>query len=147
PNRLSLQAHRLRNPLRNLMTKQTKALKASVSSEDLGEVEAVFSTLNVVDKDGDVTPASAFQDGQQVKISAYNHALWDGAMPVGMGTIHVEGDEAILKGRFFLDTTAGRDTFNVVKHLGESQEWSYGFNVVDSEKSTKDGMSVRVLKE
>lgn len=126
---------------------QTKALKASVSNEDLGEVEAVFSTLDVVDKDGDITPASAFRDGQRVKISAYNHSIWDGAMPVGVGTIHVDGNEAILKGRFFMSTTGGRETFEVVKALGESQEWSYGFEVMDSEKDTKDGKPVRILKD
>src|SRR5690606_16991362 len=76
-----------------------------------------------------------------------NHSIWDGAMPVGMGTIHVEGNEAILKGRFFLDTTAGRDTFAVVKALGEAQEWSYGFSVLESEKDTKDGKPIRVLKD
>jgi len=68
-------------------------------------------------------------------------------MPVGMGTIHVEGNEAILKGRFFLDTTAGRDTFAVVKALGEAQEWSYGFSVLECEKDTMDGKPIRVLKD
>src|SRR5699024_1737977 len=114
---------------------------------DEGTVEAVFSTLNVVDKDGDITPPEAFKDGTKVKISAYNHALWEGAAPIGMGTIHVEGDEAVLRGKFFLDTTAGRDTFNVVKHLGEQQEWSYGFNIVDSETKSLNGHNVRVLKD
>ena len=52
-----------------------------------------------------------------------------------------------MKGRFFLNTTAGRDTFEVVKELGNRQEWSYGFNVDDSEKGEHEGKSVRILKK
>lgn len=117
-----------------------------VKSEEKGEVEAVFATLNVKDHDDDVTKPGAFEEGAEVIISAYNHKSWDGALPVGKGTIHEVGNEVIMKGRFFLNTTAGRDTFEVVKELGAKGQWSYGFNVLESEKGEHEGKSVRVLK-
>ncbi|MER5252911.1 HK97 family phage prohead protease [Streptomyces sp. NPDC002855] len=118
-----------------------------IKSESKGEIRAVFSTLNVVDKDGDITVKGAMQDGAQVRISAYNHKSWDGALPVGIGTIREIGDEVVLEGQFFMNTTHGRDTFETVKALGALQEFSYGFDVVDS--STEEAKSLgakRVLK-
>lgn len=111
-----------------------------------GEVEALFSTLNVVDKDGDVTLDGAFEDGAPVKISSYGHAVWGGAPPVGKGVIRAIPGGAVLKGQFFMDTTAGRDTFNIVKQLADEQEWSYGFDVLDFEHGEHDGQRVRFLK-
>jgi HK97 family phage prohead protease len=129
------------------MDRKHKALTGlKITDATKGEVEAIFATLDVKDSDGDVTLKGAFEDGAEVRISAYNHKSWDGALPVGKGTITETGDIAVLKGQFFLDTTAGADTFEVVKQLGELQEWSYGYDVVDSEKGTKDGESVRYLK-
>lgn len=103
-------------------TKRVGALR--VKSEARGEVEAVFATLGVRDLDGDVTIPGAFTEGQEVRISAYGHSSWDGALPVGRGRITVRGNQAVMAGKFFLDTEAGRDTFAVVKHMGELQEWS-----------------------
>lgn len=120
--------------------------RVEIKDETKGEVEAVFATLNVVDKDGDVTQKGAYDEGATVVISAYNHKSWEGALPVGTGTIHEVGEEVILKGRFFLNTQAGREHFEVVKALGEKQEWSYGFNVADSAPGEHEGKSVRMLK-
>jgi phage head maturation protease len=125
----------------------TKSLRVSTKTADQGEVEAVFSTFDVVDRDGDITLKEAITDGSEVIISAYSHKLWEGALPVGMGTVHVTDTEAILKGRFFLDTTAGRETFAVVKALGDRQEWSYGFTIEDSEPTDHKGQKVRVIKK
>lgn len=118
-----------------------------IKDESKGEVEAVFATLDVVDKDNDVTKAGAFNEGAPVVISSYNHKSWEGALPVGKGTIHEVGNQVLLKGQFFLNTTAGRDTFEVIKQLGGNQEWSYGFNVDESEPGDHEGKSVRVLKK
>lgn len=118
-----------------------------VKDETKGEVEAVFATLNVKDHDDDVTKPGAFEEGAEVIISAYNHKSWDGALPVGKGTIHEVGNEVVLKGRFFMQTTAGRETFEVVKELGPKGEWSYGFNVDQSERGEHEGKSVRFLKK
>lgn len=99
-----------------------------VTDTAAGKVQAVFATLNVIDKDGDVTLPGEFREGQKVRISAYNHTSWDGALPVGKGTIRELGDDVILDGQFFLSTAAGKDTFAVVQELGELGEWSYGFD-------------------
>lgn len=111
-----------------------------------GQVEAVFATLGVVDSDGDVTVKGAFDDGAEVLISAYNHKSWQDRLPVGKGTIHEVGDEAILKGEFFLTTEAGRETFETVKAVGGLQEWSYSLADVEQERGTKDGAQVNFLK-
>lgn len=92
-----------------------------------GQFTATFATLNVIDKDGDVTIAGAFVDGAPVRISAWGHN-W-GALPVGKGTIHADDERAWVDGEFFLDTTHGKDTYLTVKNLGELQEWSYGFDI------------------
>jgi len=121
--------------------------RVEIKDETKGEVEAVFATLNVKDKDDDVTVPGAFTEGQQVVISSYNHKSWEGALPVGTATIHEVGNEVVMKGRFFLNTTGGRDTFEVVKELKDRQEWSYGFNVDDSEQGEFEGKSARILKK
>jgi HK97 family phage prohead protease len=117
-----------------------------VKSEDRGEVVAIFSTFNRRDSDGDVTLPGAFRDGAEVVISAYGHKTWEGRLPVGRGTIRTSGTEARLHGRFFLDTTDGRDSFTVVKHLGKLGQWSYGYDVVDHEYGEFEGKRVRFLK-
>lgn len=126
---------------------QTKALRGvEIKDSSKGTIECVFSTFDVIDRDGDVTRKSAFTDGAPVRISAYNHASWEGALPVGRGVIRVGQKEAILEGQFFLNTTAGRDTFETVKAMGELQEFSYGFHVTDSEAGEVEGKSVRIIK-
>lgn len=126
----------------------TKSL-GSVEIKDAtkGEVSAVFSTFGTVDKDGDVTLPGAFEDGTPVRISAYGHASWAGALPVGKGVIRVTDDEAILDGKFFLNTTAGRDTFEVVKEMGPLQEWSYGFDIVEHSYEERGEDRVRILEK
>lgn len=120
--------------------------RVEIKDAEKGEVEAVFATLEVVDKDNDITRKGAFESGAEVVISAYNHKTWEGALPVGKGVIHEVGDQVVMKGQFFMNTTHGRDHFEVVKALGAKQEWSYGFNVDDSEQGEHEGKAVRVLK-
>lgn len=127
---------------------ETKALTHfELKDADRGEVRAIFSTLEVIDADGDVTRPGAFEDGAPVRISAYGHASWMGALPVGKGTISAGEKEAVLEGRFFLDTSGGRDTFGVVKEMGELQEWSYGYDVAKSSEGEFAGAQVRFLEK
>lgn len=126
-------------------------VRVEIKDAAKGEVEAVFATLNTKDKDNDVTPPGAFTDGAPVRISAFGHKSWEGALPVGKGTIREIGNEAVFKGQFFMNTTSGRDTFEVVKQMledgGPGMEWSYGYTVKDSEQGEFKGESVRFLKE
>ncbi|MEU8683154.1 HK97 family phage prohead protease [Streptomyces sp. NPDC048611] len=111
-----------------------------------GQVEAVFATLGVKDHDGDVTLKGAFDQDAPVRISAYNHASWGGALPIGKGTIREEGDQVVFRGEFF-KTQAAQDTRETLKGLGAMGEWSYGFDVVESEPGNHKGESVRLLKK
>jgi hypothetical protein len=110
--------------------KKGPPVEVKVTDASKGEVQAVFSTFNVVDHDGDVTLPGAFGK-QNVRISAYNHQSWQSGLPIGKGTIRENGDEAVLNGRFFMGTQAGKDTFTVVKEMGDLMEWSYGYDIVD----------------
>jgi HK97 family phage prohead protease len=121
--------------------------RVEVKSASRGEVTAVFATFNVIDHDGDVTLPGAFTDGERVKISAYNHESWKGALPVGRGVIRQTATEARLEGRFFLNTQAGRETFEVVKELEDLGEWSYGYDVVDAEAGEWQGQRVQLLRK
>lgn len=120
----------------------------TLKNDDSGEFEAVFSTFDVVDSDGDVVRKSAFDGSSKVIISAYNHASWGGGMlPVGKGEIVVEGDRAAVKGQFFTDTTHGLDTYRTVKQLSEDgqQEWSYSLRGIQSKMIDVDGQRVREI--
>jgi len=118
-----------------------------VKNADKGEVQAVFSTFNEVDHDRDVTRPDAFTAGAAVKISAYGHASHNAVLPVGKGKIRTTPREAILDGQFFLDTTAGRDTFTTVKEMGDLQEWSYGYDPVKFSFGEFNGEKVRFLEQ
>lgn len=124
---------------------------ASVEVKDAtkGTVEALFSRFNVIDHDGDVTMPDALTDGQKVRISAFNHGSWGGALPVGKGHIEITDDGAVLKGQFFMDTAHGRDTFATVKALAEDDlgEWSYSLHDVVADHGEFDGKQVRFLRK
>jgi len=118
-----------------------------IKDADQGLVRAVFATLNVVDSDGDVTVKGAFEDDAPVRISAYGHTSWGGALPVGKGVIREVGDEAILESQLFLNTSAGREHFETIKQMGPLMEWSYGFDIVEADNGEHEGQKVRFLKK
>jgi hypothetical protein len=120
-------------------------LEWKADADVTGQFSAVFATLGVVDHDGDVTKAGAFEEGQEAIIEAWNHNY--GAPPVGKGVIRTEGDKALVEGRFFLDTPAGQEHYRVVKALGDLQEWSYTYSILEHEFAEIDDRTVRVLKK
>jgi hypothetical protein len=107
-----------------------------------GEFECVFATLGVVDKEGDVITQGAIGE-QDVRISAWGHD-W-GKLPVGRGRTLERGDKAVCEGEFFLDTEGGAETYRVVKGLADLQEWSFGYDVQDSEPRSEGGRTLRKL--
>lgn len=126
----------------------TKKALGRVEVKDAGQglVTAVFSTFNVVDADGDVTLPGAFDDGAEWMISAYGHKSWDGALPVGKGVVRASDTEAVLEGQFFMDTVDGRETFLVVKNMGDLQEWSYSCQPDRWSYGEFEGQQVRFLE-
>lgn len=130
--------------------KAIAAALVSIKDADKGQVEAVFATFNVKDKDGEVTLPGAFENGAAVVISAYGHGSWRGLMPVGRGIIKTTETQAILQGQFFLDTAAGLETFKTIKGVAELQEWSYAFEVLETGELTEPMRQAgvwRVLKK
>jgi hypothetical protein len=113
--------------------------------DDQGHLKAAFAQLNVLDADGDVTLPGAFPN-KDVPMSAYGHTSWEGALPVGRGSITEEGDWAVFEGDFFMTTTHGHDAYLTVKGLGELAEYSYGYNVLMEERGTFMGKPANFLK-
>lgn len=113
-----------------------------LKAEKEGDVEAVFSTFDVVDKDGDIVLPSAFVQGQAVPL-VWHH---DWTRPVGKGVIHVEPTRAVFKGAFFLNTEGGQEAYRTVKAMGELQQYSWGFRIRDAAYEERDGEWIRIIK-
>jgi HK97 family phage prohead protease len=108
-----------------------------------GEFEAVFSTLDVIDHDGDIVKSSAINEGQMVPI-LWSHNQSD--MPIGVGVISVQANKAIIKGTF-IDSAVGRDARATVLATKGLQELSWGFRVKESGHENVNGQPVRVITE
>lgn len=128
-----------------------KIFRAPFELKEMGEGEAetgafsaVFATLNVKDHDGDVTPPGAFEEGQVTIVEPWNHG-W--TLPVGKGMIHADNEKAWVEGQFFLDTQAGLDHYKTVKAMGNIQEWSYTFDILESGEGMFKGDRVRFLQK
>lgn len=117
-------------------TERKSHVSVEIKDAEKGIVRAVFAKLGVKDLDDDFTPDGAFGK-QSVKVSAYGHESWMGALPVGKGTISEEKGEAVADLQFFMTTNHGREHFEVVKEMGDLQEWSYGFDVVETGEVTE----------
>lgn len=112
-----------------------------------GEAEAIFATFNTIDHDGDVTVPGAIPDGSEVIISQWGHnAVLSGTLPVGRGVVRTTAKDARVEAKFFLDTTHGREAFEVVRQLGPLTQWSYGYKILDSERGEFHGRRVQFLK-
>lgn len=119
--------------------------------EEAGTVEAVFSVFNEVDSDGDVVLPNSIRSGYGNKGVAM---VWghDWKNIIGKGKIVQDDDKAVFKGSFNLNTNAGREAYETVKAMADLQQWSFGFEVLDSEVGMfqKDGgeeKEVRYLKD
>ncbi len=111
-------------------TGERKSVRVEMKVDDEGQFEAIFSTFDVIDHDGDVTLAGAFEDGAEVIVGAYGHSSWMGELPVGKGVIKTTDKDARIVGEFFLNTTSGKEHHAVAKQLGIKQEWSYGYRIL-----------------
>ena len=125
------------------------AVRVEIKDADKGQVDLVFSTFDVVDSDGDVTLAGAFEDGRKVPVSAYGHTSWEGALPVGIATLRQTPKEGQANAQFFLDTPDGAATFATVKALHKEGlgEWSYGYAPEEYSFGDWDGQHVRFLSK
>ncbi len=98
-----------------------------LKADKVGSFTARIATLNVIDKDGDVTLPGAFPAGKVINISAYMHSSWQDALPVGKAVIVERGDDVLVEGEFNLNTISGKEHYEAMKFAPELSEWSYGF--------------------
>lgn len=100
-----------------------------VKDADQGIVEAVIGRTETKDLERDIFLAGAFGT-RDVRVSSYNHRSWPhrgGLPPVGRGTILERGSDVVAQLKFFMSTSDGREAFDVVKEMGDLQEWSFGW--------------------
>ncbi len=111
--------------------------------DDAGTVSAAIATLDVRDKDRDVTLPGFF--GKQETAIAWAH---DRSRLAGKGRISETKDAARFDGKFFLETIEGREAYLTVKAMGDLQDWSYGYRIRDggAKAGTFEGESVRFLQ-
>jgi hypothetical protein len=110
-----------------------------------GKFQAIFSRFDVIDHDGDVTVPGAFSDGERVRVSYWGHRWQD--LPVGRGVIRSDDEKAWIDGELFLSTEGGRETYETLKGLDDLAEFSYGFEIIESESGEFGGRSVQYLKK
>jgi len=129
---------------------EIKNIDLEFKAEEEGKVSAVFSVFNTLDSDGDVVVEDAiksgFKSGSVPMVWAHK---WD--MPIGKGSIKQDKDKATFEGEFFMDTESGKEAYNLVKAMGDLQQWSFGYRVNDSErgkfKSGDKDVDARYLKD
>lgn len=103
-----------------------------------------------VDRDGHITDPGAMPS-KRIPVSSYGHTSWPskGArLPVGVTEIGEDTStkDVLANGRFFVDTTDGRDTYLTVKGLGDLQQWSYGYVIRRAERGKAAGKPIVHLK-
>jgi hypothetical protein len=120
-----------------------------LKSAPAGQVSAVIASLGVIDNDGDIAFAESFTDGEEVIISPWNHSSMGvgGQLPVGKGRIRVTPTEVLLDGEWFMANATARESFEVIRSVGASMPWSYGYLVESSEPITWEGKSANHLKK
>lgn len=125
--------------------KSIEGKQATISES--GEFEAVFATLGVIDHDNDMIIKGAFEGNGVVPVQPAHDVH---AVPIGKGMIVETENEARIIGRLNLNTTSGRDWHAHLKFDADNppatQEWSFGFKVLDSENTEIDGQQVRLIK-
>ncbi len=119
---------------------------ADLKLSEEGAVLVAFSRLNAIDKEGDVTLPGAIPT-KDVAMSAFNHASWEGALPVGRGTVKEQGDLGVFSGSFFMQTDQGRNAYHTIKAMADLQEWSYGYRVLDGGPIQWEGKSAFALRK
>lgn len=115
-----------------------------------GDVKLAFAEMGVVDREDDYTFPDAFPWGKALPISHFNHGSWPergGHPPVGLAAIEPHDSFAVAAGKFFMDTTHGRDAYHTVKGMKDIQEWSYGYKVLERAKPPEGVTARRGLKK
>lgn len=108
-----------------------------------GRLIAAIVKFDAIDSDQDVILKSAWEPGQLLPIVP-SHDWKSYAIGEGV-TGHADG-WGTVEGELFTDTTAGMDWYRSMKRRKSPQQWSFGFEITDAEKGTKDGKNVQFIK-
>lgn len=131
------------------MPKLFKRRGAVKALDDKGDGLAVIATLNVIDKDGDVTIPGAFGEQTAPMVPAHD---WS-ATPIGKARIFEKEDQVLAEFKLNLKTVEGLNWYEALKfdldHPPAKQEYSYGYEIGinGSEMGEFSGVRVRYLKK
>jgi hypothetical protein len=120
-----------------------KIFSGNVKSQPDGELSCIFSTMEVIDFQGDIVKKGAFGK-QSVRIRPWNHDL--SGPPIGEGLIEEHGNQAIMTGHLFMSMISARDHFEAMRQL-KSIEWSYQFDIDRFHFEKIDGKEIRILEK
>ena len=126
---------------------ETKSMTVE-KMDEAGHGLARIAILSAVDSHGDTYAKGAFSWKEQwVSILPAHDRK---AMPLGKARVYEEGDAVYAELHLNLKSEAGREwhatlAFDLEKG-NPVQEWSYGFGVLEKDRETREGKSVRVLK-
>jgi len=114
---------------------------------DSGVVLAVFSRLNVVDKDGDKTLPGFLGKQTVAMLPAHD---WRHVC-IGKGKTHESGNEGVAELKMNLEIPSAKDWHSAIKfdlaNPPAIQEWSYGFTINPGGSANGDGKEyMRVLQ-
>ena len=123
------------------------APRVNLKADTPGALSVEFATFNIVDLDRDVTIPGAFgEQGVRIQSHGHNTSSWS----IGKGTISESGDKAVMDGLLNLDMAEGKEAHASLKfdleHGEPLQEWSYVFEIMDSDFGEHQGQQVRFLK-
>jgi hypothetical protein len=123
-------------PLRATKNRRTD-LNFDLNPDDAsgpGNFSAVISVLNVVDLQGDVAVASAFEGTGTVYLSDWEHSSFDPSIPkrapVGVATIGIVGGNKVVATGTFFRSEAGQACRELFK--ATRPQMSYGFVILKS---------------
>lgn len=121
--------------------------ESTIGSDATGEVTAVIATLGEIDHDGEIIDPAAIPPGMKVFMSDYNHSAVKGQMlgtgipdpaPVGKGAIAIEGNKAVFRGQYFLETARGKEAFLTAKAMGADARWSFAYAIQKTAKPSPE---------
>lgn len=130
------------------MTMQFKSGVWLKQLDEEGHGLAQIATLAEIDHDGDTYQAGAFGDQFAAVLPTHQ---WQ-HVPLGKARVFDDGVHGLAEFEFNLEIEAARDWHSALKFdLNDGrdplQEWSFGFDIIDSSMETRDGETVRVLKQ
>jgi hypothetical protein len=117
----------------------TKTFRAKLNADLEGVVTAIAfrpaRTLDdarpiIVDHDKEIIGPHAIKDGAKMYVSEWGHSVIGGSPPVASGTVRIVDGAGIVMLQYWPDVARSWDAYLLLKHLGESVEWSIGFRTL-----------------